>query len=704
MPRRALVVFHLFLAAGAAAIAPGDTLHATADTMVHEGLPNDAFGDAGTLGVRDVQFPIGRLQAFARFDLDALAAAPNAAVRRATLRVWVGPNVVDGDVALHPLNGRWDERTVTWNTAPGLDPAIGRLTIKHDDGNRYASFDVTQTVQDWLLGAVPNDGLAIVPDGKIDIALDSKESTGTSHPMEIEVVFEDADSGGDVTAVNTPAGSGLQGGVAGGDATLGLTTGCGAGQLLKWTGSAWTCAADLEGAGGGAGWSLGGNAGTLAGTHFLGTTDNQPLEIRVNGTRALRLEPHAISPNVVNGSPANYLTSFVHGATIAGGGASGELNYVAGKFGTVSGGSSNGAGGDLASVGGGNRNSAAGYGATIAGGIFNHGGTTAVTIGGGTGNMAMGQYATVPGGANNYAGGAFSLAAGRRAAVRDRLQAGNTSGDEGTFVWADASAPNNDFVSTGLNQFLIRATGGVAINTNTPAAGSAFTVNGNTTLIGNTSTSGAIGFGAATRQMLNLYANAYGIGVQSYSFYSRSDSEFAWFRGGVHDNGTGNPGSGGTRQMRLDGNGNLFVRGTVSGGGADFAEMLPAHDGVEPGDVLAIGPDGRLILSTEPYQKTVAGVHSTKPALLGGAQDGADLTGKIPLAVTGIVPVKVTDENGPIVPGDLLTSSSAPGRAMKAGMIRVGGVEFFPSGVLIGKALQPLESGKGVIEALVVLQ
>src|SRR5947207_2812782 len=36
------------------------------------------------------------------------------------------------------------------------------------------------------------------------------------------------------------------------------------------------------------GWSLTGNSGTTAGTNFLGTTDNQPLELKVNGLRAFR--------------------------------------------------------------------------------------------------------------------------------------------------------------------------------------------------------------------------------------------------------------------------------------------------------------------------------------------------------------------------------------------------------------------------------
>ncbi len=52
--------------------------------------------------------------------------------------------------------------------------------------------------------------------------------------------------------------------------------------------------------GGGVGWSLTGNSGTAPGMNFVGTTDNQALELRVNGARALRLEPGS-TPNVIGG-------------------------------------------------------------------------------------------------------------------------------------------------------------------------------------------------------------------------------------------------------------------------------------------------------------------------------------------------------------------------------------------------------------------
>jgi hypothetical protein len=68
-------------------------------------------------------------------------------------------------------------------------------------------------------------------------------------------------------------------------------------------------------------WRVNGNAGTMPGTHFLGTTDNQPLELKVNGMRGLRLEPkvndatHSNIVNVVGGSSVNSVGAGVYGAT-----------------------------------------------------------------------------------------------------------------------------------------------------------------------------------------------------------------------------------------------------------------------------------------------------------------------------------------------------------------------------------------------------
>jgi hypothetical protein len=150
-------------------------------------------------------------------------------------------------------------------------------------------------------------------------------------------------------------------------------------------------------------------------------------------------------------------------------------------------------------------------------------------------------------------------------------------------------------------------------------------------------------------------------------------------------------------KFRLEGDGNAYADGGWYGGGADFAEMLPASRGLQAGDVLVIGLDGTLTRSSEPYQASVAGVYSTKPGFVGGYPIEGQAERTIPLAVVGVVPVKVSSENGAIRPGDLLVSSGTPGYAMKAGVNP-------PLGTVIGKAMEKLDAGIGVIKMLATLQ
>jgi len=169
----------------------------------------------------------------------------------------------------------------------------------------------------------------------------------------------------------------------------------------------------------GSAWQLTGNASTTAGVNFLGTTDNQPLELHVNGVRGLRLEPTAIDVNhsgivnVVSGSPANSAIPGTYGATIAGGGAANYFgsspNTVAANFSSVSGGALNTiqSGANGATIGGGNDNmiQTNAYNSTIAGG---NGNTIQIdanrcVIGGGTLNTIQTntQNCTIGGGFYN---------------------------------------------------------------------------------------------------------------------------------------------------------------------------------------------------------------------------------------------------------------------------------------------------------------
>jgi hypothetical protein len=166
-------------------------------------------------------------------------------------------------------------------------------------------------------------------------------------------------------------------------------------------------------------WSLTGNAGTTPGSHFMGTTDDQALELQVNSERALRLEPHTTSPNIVGGYSGNSVDNGVYGGTIGGGGESGAVNSVADHYGTVGGGVGNVASGIGAFVGGGGYdgtlmqgNQASGNASSIGGGRGNIASGDSATVGGGTINNAQGGGATIGGGAVNFVSGSSATVGG----------------------------------------------------------------------------------------------------------------------------------------------------------------------------------------------------------------------------------------------------------------------------------------------------
>lgn len=137
--------------------------------------------------------------------------------------------------------------------------------------------------------------------------------------------------------------------------------------------------------------------------------------------------------------------------------------------------------------------------------------------------------------------------------------------------------------------------------------------------------------------------------------------------------------------------------------GGDYAESVDVtgdRTNYAPGDVLVIDPehDGKFLKSAEPYSTSVTGIYSTKPGTVGRRQTGPKSPDEVPMAMIGIVPTKISTENGSIHRGDLLVTSSKIGYAMK------GTDRSRLTGAVIGKALGNLDSGTGVIEVVVTLQ
>jgi hypothetical protein len=156
----------------------------------------------------------------------------------------------------------------------------------------------------------------------------------------------------------------------------------------------------------------------------------------------------------------------------------------------------------------------------------------------------------------------------------------------------------------------------------------------------------------------------------------------------------------------LDDNGNTTIH--LNGGSGDIIlenadtaeEFEVVESDVTPGTVMILGPDGRLEISRSAYDRCVAGVISGAGSLRPGIVLGHNRESgrRLPLALNGRVFCKVDATSAPIRAGDLLTTSSLPGHAMKAS----DPLRAF--GAVIGKALQPLETGTGAIPILVALQ
>jgi hypothetical protein len=200
-----------------------------------------------------------------------------------------------------------------------------------------------------------------------------------------------------------------------------------------WNGNQW-----VRLLGRGEAWLLTGNAGTNPAVNFLGTTDNNPLRIRVDnqqtfqfntnfsiqrdadgnarGQGAVDLQRERLAPTQVASGPYSVIgggrNSTASGmyATVGGG----YSNIASGSYATVGGGYQNTASGlQYTTVGGGYQNTASVEDATVGGGRNNTARRTGATVGGGQNNTASGDHSVVPGGTGNTANALFNLVFGQ---------------------------------------------------------------------------------------------------------------------------------------------------------------------------------------------------------------------------------------------------------------------------------------------------
>jgi hypothetical protein len=177
-----------------------------------------------------------------------------------------------------------------------------------------------------------------------------------------------------------------------------------------------------------------------------------------------------------------------------------------------------------------------------------------------------------------------------------------------------------------------------------------------------------------------------------------------------------------------------FTDAITAGGctGCDIAESFTGdpEEGLTAGDVLIIDSEQNewyLRKSDAPYDSRVAGIYTTTPGIymseemnIGGNYNFSDYgefyhNGTLPIALAGRVPVKVTAENGPIKKGDLVTTSSTPGKAMRWSLVDIDGTEEFDDFTdaiaenenrklaVLGKALEDAQDDPDVIDVIITV-
>lgn len=266
------------------------------------------------------------------------------------------------------------------------------------------------------------------------------------------------------------------------------------------------------------------------------------------------------------------------------------------------------------------------------------------------------------------------------------------------------------FGSNGIDdRMFLDLSGNLGINTTTP--GSRLHVSGPMQAPAVSGTASNSGFRLGATPTTNLVLDM-GVDATSavYSWMqSRNQTNYALnYDLALNPNG-GNVGVGTTaptQKLHVVGNGlvtgNLTVNGTVNAKYQDVAEWVPSSQELTAGTVVVLDPvkSNQVIASTQSYDSRVAGVISLQPGVaLGEAGDG-----RVLVATTGRVKLKVDATNGPINIGDLLVTSDKEGVAMRSVPVEIGGVRIHRPGTLIGKALEPLASGQGEILVLLSLQ
>lgn len=181
MSMRILVLLLVMMPAARAVFA--DTFHIGDDSYTNAAAPNQINGARQSL---EVQSGGGDRKSFLRFDLSGIPGAGN--IEQAFVRLYANQVTVAGTVSLSAVASSWDESTLKASNAPAIGATYASIAITPQSEREIISIDITQLVQDWRNGIIPNYGFVLSSSSGARVSFDSKEDTGTSFSPILEVV------------------------------------------------------------------------------------------------------------------------------------------------------------------------------------------------------------------------------------------------------------------------------------------------------------------------------------------------------------------------------------------------------------------------------------------------------------------------------------------------------------------------------------
>jgi len=445
-------------------------------------------------------------------------------------------------------------------------------------------------------------------------------------------------------------------------------------------------------------WNITGNGSTTPGTDFVGTTDNNRLELHVNSTRALVLYPDPTgnnSANLLGGFTLNAISGSDSGDVIAGGGYPGNANVISNaSWSAIGGGSGNqiyfanlaviGGGyqnlvSAFAGTVGGGTNNTAGYFGTVAGGAGNTASTLA-SVGGGQANMANFTGASIGGGYDNIANGSsfgYATVAGGIS---------NSASADYSFIGGGSL----NAISSSANQAVIGGGSGNSVQSSSTAAA---IVGGAANRIGTSAADAFIGAGGGNNIQANSLDSVIGGGLNNTN---GSGAGYSVIGGGDLNQANSGWTVIGGGNNNLVGSGGFY--GTIAGGSANVVGTSTTAGTIAGGSGNVVGASTTGSTIGGGANNTNSGQYATIP---GGQNNLVGGSGAFAAGLNAI-----TTKNGSFVWGDdsgVATTVFANNQFMaraSGGVVFLSGTAASPTSYATGTAgvaLQPNGTSWGTI-------